>query len=182
MAKSTIRRLHFCLLLFCLVGCRLFRPADNNPGHVFYEISGSIRLVNDCDGRQASLPDKVTVFTVLETADGRIGVNGSVTVPLQTDPVAPFDPVMVGFYRLSVRWPVVAGNPVRWTAPILITPGRRPPPTVRPPHLNHRRICGQLICPDGTGTCRNVVAEMPVPATTAPHVTLHDLIVVCACN
>ena len=47
------------------------------PPPVTYEITGNVKVTNDCDGQLASIPNHVTIETELMNSDGSIGVPGS---------------------------------------------------------------------------------------------------------
>jgi hypothetical protein len=167
------------LILIACPGC---------PPHptVIHELMGSIRVVNDCDGESASIPDKVVVWGELTNASGSVGAYGSVTVNLQQDPADPINPVKVGIYSLQVKWPPSAGTPTLWKAPLVLIPGHPKPPSVTPIDLKPWMICTktpQIIpCPPGTGPCEDMVPPIGIPPANPPFPTAHDIEVVCSCN
>jgi len=138
------------------------------PPPVAYTITGKIKVTNDCDGRQASIPAQVTIESDLSNAAGNVKVPGSTTVNLGPDPADPNGPVKIGTYTITAQWPNAAGQPAHWTRPdVLDRPGGRP-------------VCAAIPCPNPR-ICR----DMATGTRTVPFVnpaTGHDIRVDCSCT
>ncbi|SDB30631.1 hypothetical protein [Bauldia litoralis] len=137
------------------------------PAAVNYTITGTIRVTNDCDGLQASIPGRVTIKTELSNAAGTIAVPGSTTVNLAPDPASPAAPVKIGTYTITVRW--LGGVPAHWTRPDVEDPATGNPvcngiPGCVPPQ----------VCRDRATATRTVPFVNPN--------TTHDIPVGCACG
>lgn len=154
-------------------------------GLVPYEINGRIKVTNDCDGKLASIPDTVTVFTYLENKDGSVAVPGRAQADLAPDPNDPDNPIKIGWYSLQVGWPEAATSGAdHWTPPLLYKGELAPDPTpgITPtPPPESRRVCATIECEDDNSTCKNVADESAVPAAAVPNATGHDIEVVCVC-
>lgn len=138
------------------------------PPPVNYTITGNIKVTNDCDGQQASIPARVTIETDLSNAAGNVKVPGSATINLGPDPADPTGSTKIGTYTITVAWPNPGGQPAHWTTPdILDRPGGRP-------------VCQAISCPNPR-TCQN----MATATRTVPFVnptTNHDIRVDCVCT
>lgn len=136
---------------------------------VRYTIRGSIELVNDCDGKVASLPKEVKVKASLKNKQGK-GSAGFVKVPVAPDPADPAGtPRKIGNYSITVAWGPGLGNPTFWDTPeVTLT--------------NGRDICFRTItCPDVLHDCRDVSTKTPRVPFVNPTAT-HNISMVCVCR
>jgi hypothetical protein len=138
------------------------------PPPVNFTITGNIKIINDCDGQQASIPARVTIETDLSNAAGNVKVPGSATINVGPDPADPNGPVKIGTYTITALWPNAAGQPAHWTRPdVLDQPNGRP-------------VCQTISCPNPR-VCR----DMATGTRTVPFVnpiTNHDIRVNCSCT
>lgn len=144
-------------------------PPPPPPPPVNYTLTGSIRITNECDGRQASIPNQVTVESDLSNAVGNVAVPGSVVVNLAPDPANPAAPVKIGTYTVTAVWPAAAGAPDHWTRPNVLD-----------------RAGGSPVCKIINGCPVNrVCIDMATATRTIPFVnpaTNHDIRVDCGCT
>ena len=131
-------------------------------------LTGSIRITNDCDGQQASIPARVTVTSDLENAAGNVAVPGSTTVNLAPDPANPAAPVKIGTYTITVPWANAGGAAHHWTRPDVLD---------RP---NSRPVCATISCSDSL-VCRDGATATRTIAVAGASTT-HDIRVDCACG
>lgn len=154
------------LALAAILAVRSRVLAAPPPPLVPHTISGDVKVTNDCDGQIGSIPAQVTIETELQNNAGNIAVPGRVTVNLVPDPAAGPNPIKIGTYSITVNWPAGAGNPARWTRPVV-----RDRPFGTP-------ICRLVSCPGGQ-SCRDSVQAGNIAFATP---TAHDIEVVCACS
>ncbi|MFC1476265.1 hypothetical protein ACFLQW_04620 [Candidatus Zixiibacteriota bacterium] len=142
--------------LFLLSGC-----ADDTPKEYF--LTGNIVVVNDCDGRQISIPNQVRVHTMLDSdvAPNRSG--GEHVINLASDPAAPAAPKKIGTYRIRVSWLNVIGKPKVWERPRVLV-GDKP-------------VCETIACEEKR--CKDTATDPNIPF--AGETTNHDIRVVCNC-
>ncbi|MCZ6573175.1 MAG: hypothetical protein O7C98_08405, partial [Planctomycetota bacterium] len=84
-----------CVVL-CLSGCR--GGGGGGANTITYEITGNIKITNDCDGKLDSIPKKVEVWFELTNRAGNVGVYAHDTVDLRPDPASPGNPVKIGIF------------------------------------------------------------------------------------
>ena len=147
---------------------QLVETPTRSPPLSRYTLTGSIRITNDCDGQQASIPAQVTIETRLSNAGGSIEVGGNTSVNLAPDPADPNAPAKIGTYTVTVSWPDGQGKPQHWIRPkILDRPGGRP-------------VCETIGCPVG-GTCYDGATGARTIPFSDP-ATSHDIRVSCTCS
>ncbi|WP_421723417.1 hypothetical protein [Bauldia sp.] len=139
------------------------------PPPVNYTLTGSIRITNECDGRQASIPARVTVESELSNRAGNVTVPGSTRVNLAPDPANPNGPVKIGTYTITAAWPAAAGAPAHWTRPDVLERARGRTVCAAINSCPTPRICIDL----ATGT-RTIAFVNPA--------TNHDIRVDCGCT
>ncbi|MEP0324021.1 hypothetical protein [Bauldia litoralis] len=150
-------------------GGQPMRAPPPPPPPINYTLSGSIRITNECDGQQASIPGRVTISSDLSNAAGTIKVPGSTTVNLAPDPADPTGPVKIGTYTITVGWAAGIAAPAHWTRPAVIDPATGNP------------ICNGIPGCVAPQACRDqATATRTVPFVNP--VTTHDIRVACACG
>lgn len=160
-----------CFLLLFTTAC----PNNDDDLPVSYEITGNIKVTNDCDGQLDSIPNNVWVETALMNADGTVSIPGRTMVNLAPDPADPLNPVKIGNYSITLQWTKthedVGGAATAWQYPQVKD------------QPNGTEICLAFIsCPPGTGPCHNMATGPDVPAANPPWPTGYDIEVVCGCN
>ena len=145
-------------------------PPPPPPPPVTYEITGNVKVTNDCDGLLASIRNQVTIETDLMNSSGSIAVPGRATVNINPDPADPNNPVKIGVYSIQVRWPAAAGNATQWKWPVVLSLPNGPD------------VCVPITCAQGTGPCKNVATGANITPANPPAATNHDVETVCACN
>lgn len=176
--------LALCLLAMASAGtgCDLNRKKAAPALPVIHELTGNIRVTNDCDGKLASIPKQVVVWAELTNTRGNVGVYGHSTVTLTPDPKNPNNPIKIGVYSLQVQWPPSAGTPLHWKPPFVLVPGSPTFPSVTPIDVTPWTICPPIPCPSGTGPCRDMVPPKNISPVKPPFPTAHDIEIVCSCN
>jgi hypothetical protein len=142
--------------LLLITGCGKKEPQT-------YVLTGRIVVVNECDGRQISIPADVRVHTILHSDEEPNSSGAADTVRLGPDPAEPAAPKRTGTYRITVAWTDVPGDPVLWERPQVLR-GNVP-------------ICRAIRC--NSGSCRDAATEADIPLTDS--VTTYDIRVVCSC-
>jgi hypothetical protein len=141
--------------------------APGAPQRRAVTLTGSVRVINDCDGLQASIPAAVKIDTELADANGN-AIGGSTTVNLGPDPNDPNGPVKVANYTITVNWPKVLGAPVNWKRPEVLDAATGQP------------VCRSIACPN-PGQCQDLATGGRVIPFADPQ-TSHDIRVACACS
>ncbi|MCZ6574428.1 MAG: hypothetical protein O7C98_14825, partial [Planctomycetota bacterium] len=127
-------------------------------------------------------PKKVEVWFELTNRAGNVGVYAHDTVDLRPDPASPGNPVKIGIFSAQAAWPPSGGTPVTWKSPIVMVQGSPQLPTPRPLDLSAWYVCKRIFCPRGTGPCKNVAQNAPVPPAQPPFPRAYDIEIVCSCN
>ncbi len=128
-----------------------------------YVLTGNIVVVNDCDGRQISIPQQVRVHTMLDSDVAPNKLGGEDLVNLAADPAAPAAPKRIGTYRITVSWLNVIGKPKIWERPRILV-GDKP-------------VCQTIVCEEKQ--CKDTATGPNIPF--AGEITNHDIRVVCNC-
>jgi|GEM_PF-2065402 len=169
-------------LVLSIVAIRIAKQAGGGapmraPPNQNFTLTGEVRVTNDCDGQQASIPAQVIVGTSLETANGNNSVGGTDTVNLAPDPARPNDPVKIGTYSITVPWPPGVGQAHHWVRPtveVKVPDPDNPDQTIREPVCKVINSCAAPKACKDTATATRTV---PVAGAT----TNHDIRVVCSC-
>ena len=143
-----------------------------------YTIAGEVRVTNDCDGQQASIPAQVIVGSSLEDQGGNNSVSGTDTVNLAPDPNNPNGPVKIGAYSITVPWPPGVGQAHHWKAPkveVSVPDPADPDRTIRIP------VCERINSCAAPKACKNnATGPRMIPVGGGQNVN-HDIRVLCSC-
>lgn len=128
-----------------------------------YILQGEIILVNDCDDRPDSLPNRVRIGARLENDQAGVDAQGEAEVGV--DPASSDETRKVGTYRMEVDWDPANGVPTRWRTPKITRP-------------DGQEVCGVLICE--RGRCADMVTRPRWVPAGGPSTTL-EIRIVCQC-
>jgi len=163
MMNRSKRHMIYSILYSCALGALVLVTGCGKKEPQTYVLTGKIVIVNECDGRQISLPTDVRVHAILHSDNEPNSSGAADTVRLGPDPAEPAAPKRVGTYRITVVWAGVPGDPVLWERPRVLR-GNNP-------------VCRGIGCEDGA--CRDAATEADI-LLTGP-VTTYDIRVVCSC-
>lgn len=153
-------------LLVVLVGVMGLMPGcAKKPDQTRYVLTGNIILVNECDEKQASIPDEVKVLAWLNSNRPPNKIGGEQKVKLAPDPATPKASKKIGTYTVSVGWAGMDGKPSTWNQPTIKFDGREV--------CSNNKNCVE-------GKCIDHEKIDPIPATGAT--TKHDIYVHCLCK
>lgn len=124
-----------------------------------YTIGGSVTILNDCDGKVASIPANVTIDSKLQDDRGQhIGGKDDVVMAA----AAGANPKKTGTYKIKVSWGKGLGTPQKWSTPYTRNNACKPIP------------CASGTCQDGRTRVRSVPFKNP-------H-TDYDITISCTCR
>lgn len=101
-----------------------------------YTMTGTVTVLNDCDGLQASIPNQIELQTGLNGPNGGF-VGKKLIVNIVPDPTQPNNPIKTGTYTTTVSYP---GNAISWKIPRVLA-------------IGGGSACKVIPCPDPTKQC-----------------------------
>ncbi len=111
------RVLLFALLCILCAACK--------PPAKVYKLEGSIKINNDCTGKEADLPNQVTVSAALDPSPGDKtapkGLSEHTVVNVAHDPKAGTNPTKIGLYEITINW-TGEKPPAKWVSIDIVGP------------------------------------------------------------